>query len=198
MPAGVTFDERMDGYLARCEQPPADRTDYKWAYASAKQAGESCHFEATMVMEDIATYIRDPQHRAKMTGTFHWGPVGEAQMRDGEFQLYVKNPETGIREMRYRFGFDGPDGKPLVFSGVKWMKPKARINTWAPSTTLYSRIERADGTTAWCGVLTIGLKETAKLFRSVRPVGARDRSEGRRAVRAFNGFFMKEQLALLR
>ena len=37
-------------------------------------------------------------------------------MRDGEFQLYVKNPETGIREMRYRFTFDGPDGEPLTFS----------------------------------------------------------------------------------
>ena len=41
-------------------------------------------------------------------------------------------------------------------------------------------------------------KETLKLFRSVRPVGATNRAEGRRAVRAFNAFFMKEQLALLR
>jgi hypothetical protein len=78
------------------------------------------------------------------------------------------------------------------------MKPKARINTWGPSTTLYSRIERLDGSTAWCGILEIGVRETLKLFRSVRPVGARDRAEGRRAVRAFNGFFAREQLALLR
>ena len=61
-----------------------------------------------MLMTDIAAYVRDPDHRALMTGTFHWEPVGVAEMRDGEFQLYVKNPETGIREMRYRFGFDGP------------------------------------------------------------------------------------------
>jgi hypothetical protein len=151
-----------------------------------------------MLMPDIAAYVRDPEHRAKMSGTFHWGPVGEAEMRDGEFQLFVKNPENGIREMRYRFTFDGPAGEPLTFSGVKWMKPKARINTWAPSTTLYSKIERPDGTIAWCGILKIGVKETLKLFRSVRPVGAADRSEGRRAVRAFNRFFAREQLALLR
>jgi hypothetical protein len=151
-----------------------------------------------MLMEDIAAYVRDPQHRAKMTGTFHWGPVGQAAMRDGEFQLFVKNPETGTREMRYRFTFDGPDGDPLTFVGVKWMKPHARINTWSPSTTLYSRIERADGTTAWCGILKIGLKETLKLFRSTRPVGASDKADGRRAVRAFNRFFAREQLALLR
>src|SRR6266540_1939619 len=103
MPPGVTFDERMGGFLASCEQAPAERADFRAAYRSAKQAGEGCHFEATMLMDDIAAYVRDPNHRAKMSGTFHWGPVGEAQMRDGEFQLFVKNPETGIREMRYRF-----------------------------------------------------------------------------------------------
>ena len=53
----------------------------------------------------------------------------------------MKNPETGIREMRYRFDFTGPDGEPLRFTGVKWMKPKWRIGTWGASTTLYSRIE---------------------------------------------------------
>jgi hypothetical protein len=51
---------------------------------------------------------------------------------------------------------------------------------------------------AWCGILKIGVKETLKLFRSLRPVGAADRREGRRAVRAFNSFFVREQLALLR
>jgi hypothetical protein len=198
MAAGVTFNERMDGFLAPCEGAPTGRDDFRSAYREARQSGERCHFEATMLMEDIAAYVRDPEHRAKMTGTFHWGHVGEAQMRDGEFQLFVKNPETGIREMRYRFTFDGPDGQPLEFQGVKWMKPKRRVNTWSPSTTLYSRIDRADGTTAWCGILTIGVKETLKLFRSVRPVGASDRAEGRRAVRAFNRFFAREQVALLR
>jgi hypothetical protein len=198
MAAGVTFNERMGGHLAPCGGAPAGRADYRAAYQDAKQAQESCHFDATMLMEDIAAYVRDPEHRAKMSGTFHWGPVGEASMRDGEFQLFAKNPETGIREMRYRFTFDGPDGEPLTFSGVKWMKPKLRVNTWSPSTTLYSKIDRADGTTAWCGILTIGIKETLKLFRSVRPVGAADRSEGKRAVRAFNRFFAREQMALLR
>jgi hypothetical protein len=198
MAAGVTFNERMDGFLAPCEQPPQGPDDYRTGYLDAKGSGESCHFEATMLMEDIAAYVRDPEHRAKMTGTFHWGLVGEAPMRDGEFQLFVKNPDTGVREMRYRFVFDGPDGEPLAFSGVKWMKPKGRVNTWSPSTTLYSKIERADGTVAWCGILKIGLGETLKLFRSTRPVGASDRADGRRAVRAFNRFFAREQFALLR
>jgi hypothetical protein len=151
-----------------------------------------------MLMEDIAAYVRDPQHRAKMSGSFHWGSGGVAAMRDGDFQLFVKNPETGIREMRYRFRFDVPDGEPLTFSGVKWMKPRGRVDTWSPSTTLYSRLEHADGTTVQCGILTIGVKETLKLFRSVRPVGAADNREGRKAVRAFNAFFAREQLALLR
>jgi hypothetical protein len=198
MAVGVTFDERMGGSLAPCDHAPSGREDYRAAYSRGRTAGGSAHFEATMLMEDIAAYVRDPEHRAKMSGSFHWDPVGEAEMRDGEFQLYVKNSETGIREMRYRFGFDGPGGEPLRFVGVKSMRPKARINTWSPSTTLYSRIERADGTTAWCGILKIGVKETLRLFRSVRPVGARDRREGRRAVRAFNSFFVREQIALLR
>ena len=32
-----------------------------------------------MLMEDIAAYVRDPEHRAKMSGSFHWEPVGEAR-----------------------------------------------------------------------------------------------------------------------
>src|SRR5687768_12163248 len=117
MAAGVTFDERMDGFLAPCARPPAEADDFKAAYRQGKQNAGSCHFEATMLMQDIRAYLRDPDHRARMTGTFHWGPIGEAEMRDGEFQLYVRNPDTGIREMRYRFAFDGPDGRPLTFSG---------------------------------------------------------------------------------
>jgi hypothetical protein len=198
MAAGVTFNERMDGQLATCSSAPSERGDYRAGYQEGKSTDGGCHFEATMLIDDIAAYVRDSAHRARMTGTFHWGPVGQAPMRDGDFQLFVKNPDTGTREMRYRFTFDGPDGEPLTFVGVKWMKPRWRFNTWSPSTTLYSRIERADGSAAWCGILTIGMKETLKLFRSVRPVGASDSAEGRRAVRAFNGFFMREQLALLR
>ena len=194
----MTFDERMGGFLTPSESAPAARNDYRAAYRAGKAAGGECHFEATMLMKDVAAYVRDPQHRALMSGTFHWGPVGVAKIRDGEFQLYVKNAETGIREMRYRFGFDGPGGEPLTFVGVKWMKPLGRVNTWTPSTTLFSRIERADGSTAWSGILKIGLLETLKLFRSLRPVGAQDRREGRRAVRAFNAFFAREQIALLR
>ena len=76
------------------------------------------------------------------------------------------------------------------------MKPQGRVNTWSPSTTLYSRIERADGTTAWCGILTIGVAETLKLFRSVRP-WRRDRSRAARRAR-LQRFFAREQLALLR
>jgi cholesterol oxidase len=198
MAAGVTFNERMGGFLATSDGAPRGRDDYRARYREGKQSGGDCHFEATMLMRDIGAYVRDPQHRAEMSGTFHWDPVGEAPMRDGEFQLFVKNPETRVREMRYRFTFDGPDGEPLTFVGVKWMKPKGRINTWSPSTTLYSRIERADGSVAYGGILKIGLGETLKLFRSVRPVGASDRADGRRAVRAFNSFFAREQLALLR
>jgi hypothetical protein len=198
MAAGVTFEERMDGFLAPCGRAPADRDAYRAAEVQGKHAGAACHFEANMLMEDIATYVRDPRHMARMSGKFFWGSRPPAEIRDGEFQLYAKNPETGIREMLYRFTFDGPDGEPLRFEGVKWMKPKWRVNTWAPSTTLYTRVNRADGTVAWAGVLTIGFRETAKLFRSVRPVGASSSSEGRRAVLAFNRFFMGEQLALLR
>jgi hypothetical protein len=119
-------------------------------------------------------------------------------MANGQFQLHVKNPDTGIREMRYRFDFTGPSGEPLTFSGVKWLKPRWRINVWPGSTTLYSQIERADGSVGWCGILTIGVGETLRLLRSIRPVGATDRTEGRRAVRAFNSFFVREQIALLR
>jgi hypothetical protein len=198
MAAGVTFDERMGGFLAPATAEPVKRDDFRAACRAGKQIEGACHFEATMLMTDIAAYVRDPEHRALMTGTFHWSPVGVAEMRGGEFQLYVKNPETGIREMRYRFGFDGPDGDPLTFVGVKWMKPIGRVNTWTPSTTLFSKLERADGSTAWSGILTIGVVETLKLFRSVRPVGAQDKREGRRAVLAFNRFFAGEQLALLR
>ena len=196
--AGITFNERMGGFLAPGDTQPTEAADYRSSYQRAKASGDSCHFEATMLMEDIAAYVRDPRHQAKMSGKFFWGSQAPVEMRNGEFQLYYKNPETGIREMHYRFDFDGPDSQPLSFSGVKWMKPKARINTWAPSTTLYSEITRPDGSIVASGILTIGFAETAKLFGSLRPVNATDRAEGRRAVLAFNRFFMGEQLAMLR
>jgi cholesterol oxidase len=196
--AGVTFDERMRGFLAPCEDAPADAAEYREAFAQGRRNGGACRFEATMLMDDVAAYVRDPRHLARMSGTFHWGEHDPMPMSNGEFHLHVKNPETGIREMRYRFAFTGPGGEPLTFSGVKWLRPRWRINVWPGSTTLYSRIERSDGSVAFGGILTIGLGETLRLLRSIRPVGATDRTEGRRAVRAFNSFFVREQIALLR
>jgi cholesterol oxidase len=196
--AGVTFDERMRGFLAVSAVAPSDAAGFREAFAQGRRDGGDCHFEATMLMDDVAAYVRDPRHLAHMTGTFHWGEHDPMPMSKGEFQLHVKNPDTGIREMRYRFDFTGPGGEPLTFSGVKWLKPKWRINVWPGSTTLYSRIDRPDGSVGWCGVLTIGIGETLRLLRSIRPVGAADRTEGRRAVRAFNAFFMREQIALLK
>ncbi len=196
--AGVTFNERMDGFLAPSDSEPVEPGDYRTSFEQARASGGDCHFEATMLMEDIASYVRDPEHRAAMTGSFHWGVKPPVSMQRGEFQLYAKNPKTGIREMKYRFDFEGPDGDTLTFSGIKWMKPKHRINTWTPSTTLYSKVTRADGAVAHSGILTIGLKETAKLFQSLRPINATDRAEGRKAVLAYNKFFMGEQLGMLK
>src|SRR5947209_5418464 len=64
MSTGVTFDERMEGYLSPSAQAPVQRDDYRAAYRQGRQAGGGCHFEATMLMQDIASYVRDPQHRA--------------------------------------------------------------------------------------------------------------------------------------
>jgi hypothetical protein len=189
----------MRGFLAACDAAPSDAAGFREAFSRGKQDSGACRFEATMIMEDVAAYVRDPRHLAHMTGTFHWDGHDEPMpMANGEFELHVKNPETGVREMRYRFDFAGPGGEPLTFSGVKWLKPKWRVNVWPGSTTLYSQIERADGSTGWSGILTIGVGETLRLLRSIRPVGAADRTEGRRAVRAFNSFFVREQIALLR
>jgi hypothetical protein len=188
----------MRGFLTACDSAPSDAAGYREAFAQGGHDDGACRFEATMLMDDVAAYVRDPRHLAHMTGTFHWGEHAPTPMANGQFQLHVKNPDSGIREMRYRFEFTGPGGEPLTFSGVKWLKPRWRINVWPGSTTLYSRIERADGSVGWSGILTIGLGETLRLLRSIRPVGATDRTEGRRAVRAFNSFFVREQIALLR
>src|SRR5438874_13528421 len=78
MAAGVTFNERMGGHVAACSSAPEEREDYRAGYREGTPPDADCHFEATMLIDNIAAYVRDPAHRAKMTGTFHWAPVGEA------------------------------------------------------------------------------------------------------------------------
>src|SRR5947208_13019286 len=54
MAAGVTFNERMGGHVAACSGSPEEREDYRARYREGKSADGECHFEATMLIDDIA------------------------------------------------------------------------------------------------------------------------------------------------
>ena len=140
-------------------------------------------------IDDLAAFIRDPQHAAHLDGTATFPGVATAQpIRDGKLLLYVPGPASGAKLMRYRFAFRGNAGDEYFLDGTKVLHtPGASLRE---QVTLYTRIHAGgpDGPVWGAGILVFRLRDLPAFLLSMRAVGA-SRLYG---LRTFIGFARRE------
>src|SRR5947209_1586354 len=114
---GFQFRERMAGPLAAGTEDPTIGA------ARGRTAGTEFVADLRVSIDDLAACIRDPQHATRLDGTATFPGLATAQpLHDGQLLLYVPDPQSGAKLMRYRFGFRSDTGAEYFIDGTKFLR----------------------------------------------------------------------------
>lgn len=184
-PVGIAFRETMAGAFA------LDVTD--------PQAGARCAtklaMHAAVEIDDVAAFVRDPRHEAKLTGTIEFGPWREPlKATRGRFALFAPSSEPALTYMVYELGFERA-GKPYYLAGKKHVRIGNPLKLWRETTTLYTTLHEgfnARGPVVGAGVLQLGVSDLVRLLSTLEATRAPDLRAKLRAVGGFFRFFASE------
>jgi hypothetical protein len=193
-PLRFSFRERMVGPMARGLDNPR--------VGAERGRAENTWMTADLVatIDDLGACIAGPAHLAALAGRVAFEPVvADAEVEDGTLELYAADPETGMKQIRYRFAFAGGDGRRYRVEATKFIRPgRATIRE---QVTAYARVfaepsRAAEGSAASAhgaptravvaaGVLVFRLRDLPGFLWSMRVEGA-PRLAGLRHFLAFS------------
>src|SRR5688572_20702688 len=113
MATTLSFDERMDGYLA-VGAPSA-----QVGYAEGERAGSRGGVDIQISIEDLDRFIAEPSHRASVTGKLTGNIFGDEPglLPGSTFNLFSTGPSGG-KQMEYELCFRW-EGQLCVLRGRK-------------------------------------------------------------------------------
>ncbi len=180
---GFRFRERMAGPVF------AGTADPKLGADRGRAAGTVLTLDLQVTIDDLTACFHDPQHAARLEGTVTYPELATAQpLHDGQLLLYVRDPESRTKLMRYRLGFRNDRGAELFLDGAKvlhtpWASPREQV-------TLFTRVHEHDlnGPIWGAGILAFHVRDLPAFLLSMRAVGA----SRLRGLRMFLGFAGRE------
>jgi predicted acylesterase/phospholipase RssA len=179
----LTFRETMSGPLSLHETEPS------------AGAGKGRHtpftFHATISVDDMEAFTRDPEHAARLVAHVSYPPFGDnLPVKRGSFNLFKSGDDPNTRLMTYGMAFEH-QGREYYLSGTKTIRDDKGPDLWRDTTRLYCRLHEGTderGPVVGAGVLKLGLGDLLKLVSSMR--SARPGLEGSKAVMRFGRFFL--------
>jgi choline dehydrogenase-like flavoprotein len=182
---GITFRETMAGGFALGTTDPE---------VGAKGADELA-MHATIRIRDIDAFIADPQHKAELTGTIDFAPMGHGMIADsGVFGLFSPSGNPELTYMVYELGFM-QGGKHHYLAGKKHVKLGSPLRLWGETTTLYTTLHQgkdASGKVVGAGILALGVIELFKLLGTLEATDSDSFLESAGAKAKFFRFFSSE------
>lgn len=142
-----------------------------------------------VTIDDLAVCIATPDHRARLGGTVSFPGLADATaVSEGSLELYAADPETGTKQMRYRVGFTGADGRPYLLEAIKFIRP--RRATITEQVTAYSRLYAPGAASdspavVAAGIIVFRLRDLPAFLWSMRVEGG-SRALGLRRFLAFS------------
>jgi cholesterol oxidase len=183
-PLGFTFTETMEGFVA------PDAADFADGARRGKKAKSFLKFRVTMHMDDLGSFLDDPDHAARMTGTVTVPGHTNKKIREGVFNLLARS-DDGHRQMRYAFVFDDDDGHGRRFEGFKDVHNDWTFDFWKDTTTLFTTVAATDldGAPAAVGILRIKPLSLVPQVLSFRARNSRNPLRHVQATARFSWFF---------
>ncbi len=182
---GITFRETMAGGFA------LGTTDPEVGARSAEELA----MHATIQIHDIDAFIADPQHKAKLTGTIDFAPMGTGMVAtSGVFGLFSPSGDPALTYMVYELSF-AHGGQRWYLAGKKHVKLGTPLRLWGETTTLYTTLHQgtdASGPVKGAGVLALGVIELMKLLTTLEATDSDSFFESAAAKAKFFRFFSGE------
>jgi cholesterol oxidase len=177
----------MAGFLA------AGETDPQKGAERGRSENSALRFDVRIKIDDLGRFLRDFEHPADLTGTITFASLGGTfTIRDGRFNLFTVDPQTGVRQMTYAFRFTASDGQTYYLQGRKEIRDDP--STFAPvkdMTTLLTVVYRGEdenATVFGAGELYFPLVEAPALIASMKVEGTASRWQKTAALAAFTSF----------
>jgi cholesterol oxidase len=188
-PAGVTFTERMAGYVS-------DRSgaDHEAAATVGRSFGHDFAFTVTVRIEDVDAFLVDAKHEGTLTGTALCPSLSPEPLdiSGGVFRLMRKSDDAAeTRLFEYFMTLTARDGRQFDFTGRKFVHDDQRVgDLWRDTTTLYVDIQEQGGAgTHRRGLLEIAPSDFARQMRTLKGTGGRSHLERINAVARFGALF---------
>lgn len=162
-------------------------------------ASASLAMHATIHIEDMATFVADPQHRADLTGHIDFAPFGMAiPAESGVFGLFSPSHDPKLVYMIYELAFQHTN-QAYYLAGKKQVRIGAPWKLWRETTTLYTKLHKgrdASGPVVGTGVLRLGVADLLRLLRTVHATNAPTAKHALTAVWRFFRFFSVELIRI--
>jgi cholesterol oxidase len=192
-PAGVSFTERMAGYIS-----PAVTMPHETAARRGKDLGTSLSFTVTVLVDNVDHFVDDKEHRGRIIGSVLCPSLSTEPLEiyDGVFNLMRVDVATvESKRFDYRFSLGARDGSEYYFEGRKIVRSDADLDLWRDTTRLF--IDISKGAKGQLGPLARGMLEIAPndfyvQMQTLKGAGGQDPADRLRAVAKFGRFFSRE------
>ena len=184
---GLEFNEQMSGWIGQ------GKTDFEEGRLAGENAGTDIIFDLKISIYDLERFLDISDHTARLTGTVTFEKLGgKFPVRDGVFNLFTLDPNTGVRKMIYCFRFAAADGLTYFLHGYKEVK-----SDWGPfdvlqdMTTLFTKIYKgqdATGELYGAGELFFKLRDLPSMVSSMTVTGNASIKQKFDVIKAF-GYF---------
>jgi hypothetical protein len=154
----LRFTEALSGYMAASESHEA-------GYRAGRAAGGRVRYRATAHIDNLDSFLRDPQHVARMTGDVDVAGLGEGMPIDeGRIELFccregLPAGQASRKVIVYHLPFRQRERRYLL-RGEKRIEDDPGFDVWKDMTTLYAelvdRSSAPDGPPMAIGILRIG------------------------------------------
>lgn len=186
---GIVFDETMSGAFALDETDPESGRD------RGEQEGTELAMHATVTVDDVRAFERDPEHEGHLTGAIEFDPLGGRFEADrGVFKLFAPSEDETAKWMIYEMPFRR-EGTPYYLAGRKEVRDDPGFDLWADTTTLYTRLHEgsdSSGPIVGAGVLRLGVDDLIDLVSTMRAVDAPTAEDKMTAFTTFGRLFLGE------
>jgi predicted patatin/cPLA2 family phospholipase len=181
---GVGFRETMRGRITEGEQDPVK--------GARGPAAIPVALHATINIDDVAAFARDPSHTGRLHGWLEAHRLGGwLPTADGRFGLFTPTADPDVSHMVYDLRLR-VDGRDVYMRGRKHVALAFPWRLWPATTTLYVTLHEGrdeQGPIVAAGVLRLGVGALFALLSTLVATGCDRGSERRRAKRRFMTFF---------
>lgn len=184
---GVSFREVMKGHVTFGETDPVK--------GSRNPAAVPVFMHGTINVDDIRTFVIDPEHSGELNGHLEihraggWLPSAK-----GRFGLFSPSDDSALSYMVYDMNVM-IDAKPCLFRGRKHVRFAMPWHLWRATTTLYVTLHEGgdpEGKVVGAGVLRLGVPELLSLIGTLHATGTLSRLGRLGACLRFFRFFAAE------